>query len=194
MTLTLSGLITRTHSRHGRDGRAGQSCCRGRRSNAGTPPRRRHVPRFPCHTSGPFQDLRSPRQPSMVFRLMEQRGPRAVPFRYVPGCDDRPSRVSADKSPRATPRPLTEWRCTMPVTPSPDEQRMTPGSQWTKAQRIPRFRRVETFLWRCLIDSSIAIVGHPYPPSDYWEAVLSGSIRAEARRGLREIERHLRAN
>jgi hypothetical protein len=82
----------------------------------------------------------------------------------------------------------------MPITPSPDEQRMTPEPQCPKAHHIPKFRRVETFLWRCLIDSSISIVGHPYPPSDYWDAVLSGSIRAEARRGLREIERHLRAN
>jgi hypothetical protein len=115
----------------------------------------------------------------MLFRLMEQPGPHAVRFSIFGGYGDRPRQGQ---------------RCTMPVAPSPDEQRMTPGSKWTKGQRIPKFRRVETFLWRCLIDSSISIVGHPYPPSDYWEAVLSGSIRAETRRGLREIERHLRAN
>jgi hypothetical protein len=62
----------------------------------------------------------------------------------------------------------------------------------TKAQRIRKFKRVETFLWRYLIDSSISIVGHPYPASDCWET--EPSIRAETRRGLRDIERHLRAN
>jgi hypothetical protein len=101
---------------------------------------------------------------------------RAVPFRYFSGCDDHPGAGS-----------------TMPVTPPPDEQPMTSGSHWIKAQRIPMPRKVKTFFWRYLIDSSVSIVGHPYPASDCWEAEPPRSIQAETRRGLREIERHLRA-
>jgi hypothetical protein len=63
----------------------------------------------------------------------------------------------------------------------------------TTAPHVSIFKRVETFLWRYLIDSSISIVGHPYPASDCWAAEPSRSIRAETRRGLREIERHLQA-
>jgi len=63
----------------------------------------------------------------------------------------------------------------------------------TTAPHVSIFKRVETFLWRYLIDSSISIVGHPYPASDCWDPEPSRSIRAETRRGLREIERDLQA-
>jgi len=130
--------MTRRPASHTGD-RSVRSADLGRSKASGCSSRRTHAPRDTTFASPTVE---------MLFRLMEQPGPHAVRFSIFGGYDDRPRQGQ---------------RCTMPVAPSPDEQRMTPGSKWTKGQRIPKFRRVETFLWRCLIDSSISIVGHPYP-------------------------------